>query len=306
MATKKTQEGLVLKFTTPFPNVQPVALNIEEMKKAATAFSQKYKGLVVTRETFASVKQSATEQKKVIDALKAVKTELRRRAGEIVANAVAGIDEVLAIVEPTYKDIHDGLVQVKSSLDKEKLDALYGIADELCKQNFPELSAAQEHLRRFVDGKCAEKKNGWLTKAWTVDAARVVLAEECQRMGRAMGFINQHTKGKPHDVVRVVKTALVNNGFNEVVALEAMDKYEKTLVEQKRMEAVQAGRDPDAATAPKPVPVSDPVTANRMMTATVKFFAPLAEMKKLVSIIKCAGVKYEVIEQKFVDETKNK
>ena len=305
MATKKS-EGLVLKYKTPFPAVQPVVLNIEEMKVAATAFSAKYKGQVVTRETFAEGKQSAMEQKKVIDALKAAKTELRRRAGEIVASAIAGIDEVLAIVEPTYKELHDGLVSVKSAFDKEKLDSLYAAADKLAATSFPELTAARDHLRHFVDAKCAEKKGGWLTKAWTVDAAHAVLAEECQRMGRAMGFINAHLKGKPVDVVRVAKTALVNNAFNEVVALEAMDKYEKTLEDQRRMAAVRAGRDPDQKPAPKPVPASDPVTPNsRMMTATVKFTASVEEMRKLVMIIKNCGIPYEVLEQKYVN-TENK
>lgn len=300
--TTKTEEGLVLRYTTPFPaNIQPVALNVAELKKAAQAFSAKYKGLVVTRETYAACKTSAAEQKKVIDALTAAKTALRKKAGELVAQAIADIDSVLEIVKPTYDELHGSLAALKDAAEKEKVKEIEAKADEICKAQFPELTAASEHLRRFIAAKCAEKRNGWLTKSWTVDACATALHEEAQRMGKAMGFINAHTKGKPVDVVRVAKTALVNNAFNEVVALEAMDKYEKTLVEQKRMDAVRAGRDPDAATAPKPVPASNPVEVNRMMTATVKFTASLADMKRLVAVIKASGVKYEVVEQKYIE-----
>lgn len=299
---KTTETGLVLRYTNPFPaNVKPVSLNVAEMKKAATAFSAKYKGLVVTRETYAACKTAATEQKKVIDALTAAKTALRKKAGELVAQAIADIDSVLEIVKPTYDELHDSLAAAKTAAEKEKVNAIYAKADEICAAQFPELSAAKEHLHRFVDAKCAEKRNGWLTKTWTVDACATALHEEAQRMGKAMGFINAHTKGKPVDVVRVAKTALVNNAFNEVVALEAMDKYEKTLVEQKRMDAVRSGRDPDAAVAPKPVPATNPAEVNRMMTATVKFTATLAEMKRLVAVIKTSGIAYEVLEQKFVE-----
>ena len=302
MKAEKTETGLVLRYTNPFPaNVKPVSLNVAEMKKAATAFTAQYKGLVVTRETYAACKNAAAEQKKVIDALTAAKTALRKKANEMVAQAVADIDDILAIVKPNYDDIHSALAAVKDAAEKEKVNALYSKADEICAAQFPELTAAKEHLRRFVDGKCAEKRNGWLTKSWTVDACATALHEEAQRMGKAMGFINAHTKGKPIDVVRVAKTALVNNSFNEVVALEAMDKYEKTLVEQKRMSAVQAGRDPDEAVAPKPVPASNPAEVNRMMTATVKFTASLVDMKRLVAVIKASGIAYEVLEQKFID-----
>ena len=120
-------------------------------------------------------------------------------------------------------------------------------------------------------------------------------------MGKAMGFINAHVKGKPVDVVRVAKTALVNNAFNEVLALEAMDKYERTLVEQKRMDDVRAGRDPDRTPEPRPVPASDPIpTKGKNMTATVRFTATLEAMKQLVAVIKASGVQYEVLEQKFI------
>ena len=99
---------------------------------------------------------------------------------------------------------------------------------------------------------------------------------------------------------------LANNGFNEVAALEASDKYEKTLEEQKRMAEVKAGKDPDR---PKPDPTekkvkaSDPIPANvREMEATVKFTATVEEMRKLVALIKKSGVCYEVIDQHFVDK----
>ena len=67
---------------------------------------------------------------------------------------------------------------------------------------------------------------------------------------KTVKIIPVKTDDPEENIKRVAKTALVNNAFNEVVALEAMDKYEKTLVEQKRMDAVRAGRDPDAAVAP--------------------------------------------------------
>ena len=135
---------------------------------------------------------------------------------------------------------------------------------------------------------------------------RAELEAEAERMAKAMDFVSNHVKGKPTDVVRVAKTALVNNGFNEVAALEASDKYEKTLEEQKRMAEVKAGKDPDR---PKPDPTekkvktSDPIPANvREMEATVKFTATVEEMRKLVALIKKSGVCYEVIDQHFVDK----
>ena len=299
---KKTETGLVLRYTNPFPaNAKPVALNVEEMKKGAEAFAAKYKGLVVTRETFAACKTAATEQKKVIDALTAAKTALRKKAGELVAQAIADIDSVLEIVKPPYEELHSSLTAVKDAAEREKIEAIYAKADEICAAQFPELTAAKEHLHRFVDAKCSEKRGGWLTKTWTVDMCATALHEEAQRMGKAMGFINSHVKGKPTDVVRVAKTALVNNAFNEVVALEAMDKYEKTLEEQRRMDDVRAGRDPDRKPEPKPVPASNPVTVNRKMTATVKFTAGVESMRQLVAVIKASGVQYEVLEQKYVD-----
>lgn len=299
---KENETGMVIRFTNPFPaNVKPVSLNVAEMKKAATAWTEQFKGLVVTRETWAACKDSAAEQKKAIDALNAAKTALRKKAGELVAQAIADIDEVLAIVKPNYDSLHDALVAAKEGAEKEKVDAIKAKADEICAAQFPELTAAKEHLHRFVDAKCAEKRGGWLTKTWTVDMCATALHDEAQRMGKAMGFINAHVKGKPIDVVRVAKTALVNNGFNEVTALEAMDKYERTLTEQKRMDDVRAGRDPDRKPEPKPVPASDPIPQKgRIMTATVQFTATLEAMKQLVSVIKASGIQYTVLEQKYV------
>ena len=220
---KENETGMVIRFTNPFPaNVKPVSLNVAEMKKAATAWTEQFKGLVVTRETWAACKDSAAEQKKAIDALNAAKTALRKKAGELVAQAIADIDEVLAIVKPNYDSLHDALVAAKEGAEKEKVDAIKAKADEICAAQFPELTAAKEHLHRFVDAKCAEKRGGWLTKTWTVDMCATALHDEAQRMGKAMGFINAHVKGKPIDVVRVAKTALVNNGFDEVTALEAI------------------------------------------------------------------------------------
>lgn len=306
--------SVAVKFIVPFPQVTPPALNIDEMKAAATAFSKKYTGLVVTRENFADSRVSCAEQKKVIDGLTAMKTALNKKAKEIIAPCIAGIDEVLAIVKPPYQELHDGLVAVKDEMDKEKHDGMMAYVQEVSSSRFPELSAAMSHLKSFVSSNCVLKKGGWLTKSWTLPAIRDEIDKEADRMCKAMEFINSHVKGRQTDVVRVAKTALVNNGFNEVVALEAMDKYEKTLVEQKRMADVKAGRDPDAAKpkpapaptpapAPASVPVSDPITSNsRVMTATVKFIAPVDEMKKLVAVIKTSGIHYEVIEQKFVKE----
>ena len=299
---KENETGMVIRFTNPFPaNVKPVSLNVAEMKKAATAWTEQFKGLVVTRETWAACKDSAAEQKKAIDALNAAKTALRKKAGELVAQAIADIDEVLAIVKPNYDSLHDALVAAKEGAEKEKVDAIKAKADEICAAQFPEFTAAKEHLHRFVDAKCAEKRGGWLTKTWTVDMCATALHDEAQRMGKAMGFINAHVKGKPIDVVRVAKTALVNNGFDEVTALEAMDKYERTLAEQKRMDDVRAGRDPDRKPEPKPVPASDPIPQKgRIMTATVQFTATLEAMKQLVSVIKASGIQYTVLEQKYV------
>ncbi len=300
---EKNENGLVIRFTNPFPaDVAPVALNVEEMKKAATSWTEKFKGLVVTPETWAACKDSAAEQKKAIDALTAAKTALRKKAGELVAKAISDIDEVLAIITPNYNNLHAALAAAKEGAEKEKVDAIKAKADEICAAQFPELTAAKEHLHRFVDAKCAEKRGGWLTKTWTVDACATALHEEAQRMGKAMGFINAHVKGKPVDVVRVAKTALVNNAFNEVLALEAMDKYERTLVEQKRMDDVRAGRDPDRKPEPRPVAVSDPIPpkGDKNMTATVRFTATLEAMKQLVAVIKASGVQYEVLEQKFI------
>ena len=312
-ATKKTGKTasavpttVEVRYVVPFPEIKPPMLNIDEMKKAATSFSEKYRGLVVTRENFADGKTACAEQKKVIDALTALKTELNRRAKEIVAPAIKGIDEVLEIVRPTYTELHDGLASIKGAMDKEKAQRMVEHGTSAVKEKYPELTAAAEHIKAFVAAKCAEKKNGWLVKSWTEEAIFAEIDKEVERMGAAMDFINRHVKGKPVDVVRVAKTALVNNGFNEVVALEAMDKYERTLGEQRRMNIVRSGGDPDARPAPKPadkVPVSDPITPNtRMMTATVKFTASVEDMRKLVAVIKAAGISYEVLEQKFIEQ----
>ena len=71
------------------------------------------------------------------------------------------------------------------------------------------------------------------------------------------------------------------------------------------MELVKKGKDPDAKPAPKPVPpksaVTEPIAAdNRVCEATIKFIAPVEEMKKLVALIKQSGVHYEVVNQSIV------
>lgn len=305
MSKKEENEGLVVRYIVPFPVVTPPKLNTDEMKVAATKFANKYTGLVVTRENYADGKQSCAEQNAVITQLKNIKTELNKKAKEIVAPAIAAIDEVLAIVEPPYKALKSGLDEIKDNALKEKVANIMAVVDSICTERFPELSAAKEHLKLFVDGKCAEKRDGWLVKRWTVELITEQLNAEGDRMERAMQFINDHVKGKSPDVVRVAKTALVNNGFQEILALEASDKYEKTLEEQKRMAAVKAGKDPDAKPVDpteKKVKVSDPIPANvREMEATIKFTASVEEMKKLVALIKKAGIAYEVIDQHYTE-----
>lgn len=293
------ETAMVVKYIDPFPEVKPPRLNTEELKVAATKFADKYTGLVVSRENYADGKQAAAEQNAVISQLKAMKTELNKRAKAIVEPALAAIDEIIAIVEPPYKALKSGLEEIRDAAVKEKVDGMMQIVEELCKRHFPELSAAFDHLKSFVDGKCAEKRDGWLVKRWTLELIRPEIEAEAERMEKAMQFINDHMKGKANDVVRVAKTALVNNGFNELLALEASDKYEKTLEEQKRMAAVKAGKDPDA---PKPqtkkVETSDPIEVKgQMMEATVKFTATVEKMKELVALIKKTGVPYEVIDQ---------
>ena len=302
---KPVDSGMSVRYVVPFPDAPSPQLNKEEMMVAAKRFADKYTGLAVTRETFASCKVAAAEQNAVIGKLKAIKTELNKRAKALVAPAIATVDEILAIVEPPYKALHDGLEEIKDSDDKEKVAHMNARCEEICKTKFPELSAAKNHLKNFVSMQCALKKNGWLTKQWTIELIAGELETEAERMVKAMEFINSHVKGKPNDVVRVAKTALVNNGFNEVVALEAADKYETTLAEQKRMELVKKGKDPDAKPAPKPVPpksaVTEPIAAdNRVCEATIKFIAPVEEMKKLVALIKQSGVHYEVVNQSIV------
>ena len=299
------QATMTVRYLVPFPTVTPPKLNTDEMKVAAKEFADKYTGLVVTRENYADGKTACAEQNAVISQLKAVKAELNKKAKEIVAPALAAIDEVLAIVEPPYKALKSGLDEIKDAAVREKVAGMMGIVEEICKSHFPEMSAAYDHLKRFVDEKCAEKRDGWLVKRWTLELIRERLVEEGKRMERAMQFVNDHMKGKPTDVVRVAKTALVNNGFKEVLAMEASDKYEKTLEEQKRMEAVKRGKDPDAPKkdpTERKVKVNDPIPANiREMEATIKFTASVEEMKKLVALIKKAGVAYEVIDQHYVE-----
>lgn len=297
--------SMTVKYLVPFPTVTPPQLNTDELKVAATAFADKYTGFVVTRENYADGKTACAEQNAVITRLKAVKTELNKKAKEIVAPALAAIDEVLAIVEPPYKALKSGLDEIKDAAIKEKVAGMLGIVEELCKARFPEMSAAYDHLKQFVDDKCAEKRDGWIVKRWTLELIRTELENEAARMERAMQFISDHMKGKPTDVVRVAKTALVTNNFNEVLAMQASDKYEKMLEEQKRMEAVKSGKDPDAPKkdpTEKKVKVNDPIPANiREMEATIKFTASVEEMRKLVTLIKKAGIAYEVIDQHYIE-----
>lgn len=296
---------MTVRYIDPFPEVRPPRLNTEELKAAATKFAEKYTGLVVTRENYADGRKSAAEQNAVISQLKAIKTELNKRAKAIVQPALDAIDEIIAIVEPPYKELKCGLDDIRDAAVREKVDAMMQIVEELCKRQFPELSAAYDHLKAFVDGKCAEKRDGWLTKRWTLELIRPEIEAEVGRMEKAMRFINDHMKGKSNDVVRVAKTALVNNGFQELLALEASDKYEKTLEEQKRMAAVKAGKTPDAQKqdpTEKKVKTNDLIPSNeQMMEATVKFTATVLEMRKLVALIKKSGVPYVVIDQHIVN-----
>lgn len=305
----KSDAAMAIRYVIPFPDAPSPQLNKDEVMVAAKAFADKYTGMVVTKETFADCKVAAAEQNAVISKLKAVKTEVNKKAKALVAPVIAAVDEILAVIEPPYKALHDGLEELKDAADKEKVAELTAHADKVCADRFPELTAAKTHLLNFISTNCALKKDGWLTKKWTVAACCDAIGAEADRMVKAMEFINSHVKGKPTDVVRVAKTALVNNGFNEITALEASDKYEKTIEEQKRMELVKRGKDPDAKPAPKKpakVAVSEPIAAdNRVCEAIIKFIAPMDEMKKLVALIKQSEIHYEVIEQKIATtETK--
>lgn len=301
----KNDMTMEIKYVVPFAGTTPV-FNVEEMKTAAKRFADKYTGLVVTKDTYADCKVACAEQNAVIGKLKEIKTELNRKAKELVAPAIKTIDDILAIVEPPYKELHDGILEIKDSQDREKVDAMTAYAGNVATARFPELTAAGKHLKSFVDEKCRQKRDGWLTKRWTLEAINEEIDKEAERMAKAMDFINAHTKNATPDIQRVAKTALINNAFNELIALEASDKYAKTLEEQKRMELVKRGKDPDAIKpAPKPEPpkssVVEPIAAdNRICTATVEFTAPVDEMKKLVALIKQSGVKYKVINQTIV------
>jgi hypothetical protein len=300
------ETGLVVRYVKPFPTVEPPKLNTDEMKVAAKAFAEKYTGLVVTRENYAEGKTAAAQQNAVITQLKAIKTELKKKAEEIVKPALAAIDEVIEIVEPPYKALKSGLDEIRDAAVKEKVAGMMRKVEEVCKSRFPEMSTAFDHLKAFVDGKCAEKRDGWLVKRWTLDMIGVEIDAEAERMEAAMKFINDHMKGKTPDMVKVAKTALVTNGFNELLALAASDKYEKVLEEQRRMSAVKSGKDPDAERLKK-AKASDPVAVNeQLMEATVKFTSTVAEMRKLVAVIKKSGVKYEVIDQHIVNNPENK
>lgn len=299
------ETGLVVRYIDPFPTVKPPKLNTDEMKVAAKAFAEKYTGLVVTRENYAEGKTAAAQQNAVITQLKAIKTELKKKAEEIVKPALDAIDEVIKIVEPPYKALKSGLDEIRDVAVKEKVAGMMKKVEDTCKSRFPEMSTAFDHLKSFVDGKCAEKRDGWLVKRWTLAMIGDEIEAEADRMESAMKFINDHMKGKTPDVVKVAKTALVTNGFNELAALAASDKYEKVLEEQKRMSAVKSGKDPDAP-KPQKVKASDPVAVNEQtMEATVKFTSTVADMRKLVALIKKSGVKYEVIDQHIIT-TENK
>lgn len=294
-------EGMVVRYVEPFPEVKPPRLNTEEMKVAATKFADKYTGMVVTRENYADGRKAAAEQNAVIGQLKAMKTELNRKAKAIVQPALDAIDEVLAIVETPYKALKDGLDELRDAAVKEKMEAMNKIADEISGRTFPELSGAAEHLRKLVAMKSAEKRDGWLVKRWTLDMVRDEIEAEADRMAKAMSFVSAHMAGKAPDVVRTAKVALIACGFDEVRALDAADKFEKTLEEQRRMKEAKAGRDPDADPTERKVATSDPIPAvEREMEATVKFTGTVAGMRKLVALIKKAGICYEVIDQHYV------
>jgi hypothetical protein len=217
-------------------DIETPRLNFDEMLKGANEFAEKYRGLVVTEENVAVAKQSAAEMNDVRTQLSEMKTELRKRALAIVEPTLAEIDKILAVIDKPYEELKQSLDEVKRIFAERKRGWMNAEAERICSENFASVLAASDHLKKFVDAKCALRKGSWLTQGVTLSAITEELKAEAKRMKDEMDFIERHVKDKPVEVVRYAKVYLIEHGFDGKATLDATDRYEAAIEERRRLD----------------------------------------------------------------------
>lgn len=237
-------------YVVPFSDdiVKP-EINFEQMMTGAKEFSEKYKNLVVTEENYSDCKVAASEMNEVREGLASVKTELRKRALAIVEPVTTQIDKVLEVVNSPYNDLKSSLASVKEIFDNKKKNQMVSEAERICSQFAFTSPYHLNHLKRFIDGKCAQRKGSWLTQGVKMKEITESLEAEAARMNEEMDFIERHVKDKAPEVVRFAKVFLVEHAFDSKATLDATDKYEASLAEQAKREEERKQKAMDEAKA---------------------------------------------------------
>lgn len=299
-----------VKYIVPFKEgeVDKPVLNLEEMKKGAKAFADKYHNLVVTEDNYSDSKVAAAEMNEVRTQLSDMKTQLRKKALSIVQGTLDGIDEVLEIIEGPYNELKESLKETKAEFDRRKKLEMVEIAQRISTEKFPANPYALNHLNKTVDTNCASKKGSWLTSAWKMSDIEGELTKEAERIAGEMDFIDRHVKGKSPEVVRYAKVFLVEHGFDSKATLDATDKYEQSLEETRRIEEERKARSMEEAKAklaekrnaeiahsPAPSPREEPTKTQGLIRFTLEIQCTASKTKLLREFMERNAIKFRKI-----------
>lgn len=299
-----------VKYIVPFKEgeVDKPVLNLEEMKKGAKEFADKYHNLVVTEDNYSDSKVAAAEMNEVRTQLSDMKTQLRKKALSIVQSTLDGIDEVLEIIEGPYNELKESLKETKAEFDRRKKLEMLEIAQRISTEKFPANLYALNHLNKTVDTNCASKKGSWLTSAWKMSDIEGELTKEAERIAEEMDFIDRHVKGKSPEVVRYAKVFLVEHGFDSKATLDATDKYEQSLEETRRIEEerkarsmeeakekLAKARNAEIAPAQAPTPREEPTETQRLIRFTLEIQCPASKTKLLREFMERNAIKFRKI-----------
>lgn len=298
-----------VKYIVPFKEgkVDKPVLNLEEMKKGAKEFADKYHNLVVTEDNYSDSKVAAAEMNEVRTQLSDMKTQLRKKALSIVQSTLDGIDEVLEIIEGPYNELKESLKETKAEFDRRKKLEMLEIVQRISTEKFPSNLYALNHLNKTVDTNCASKKGSWLTSAWKMSDIEGELTKEAERIAGEMDFIDRHVKGKSPEVVRYAKVFLVEHGFDSKATLDATDKYEQSLEETRRIEEERKARSMEEAKAKlakarnseiAPTPMKEPEEpkeTEKLFKFTLEIQCPASKTKLLKEFMERNEIKFRKI-----------